>query len=44
MAHHNFVSESSIDRLLKTQDLITGPAYILMQASDRFQQPTYMGE
>jgi len=27
-------------RLLKVHDLITSPAYILMQASDRFQQPT----
>jgi transposase InsO family protein len=35
-----FVSESSVYRLLKAQDLITSPAYILMQASDKFQQPT----
>ena len=35
-----FVSESSVYRLLKAQDLITNPAYILMQASDKFQQPT----
>ena len=27
-------------RLLKEQDLIASPAYILMQASDKFQQPT----
>jgi len=35
-----FVSESSVYRLLKAQDLITSPAYILMHASDPFQQPT----
>jgi len=36
----SFVSESSVYRLLKAQDLITSPAYILMQASDKFEQPT----
>jgi len=36
-----FVSESSIYRLLKEHDLITtSPAYILMQALDKFQNPT----
>ena len=35
-----FVSESTVYRLLKAQDLITSPAYILMQASDKFQTPT----
>ena len=35
-----FVSESTVYRLLKAQDLITSPAYILMQASDKFQHPT----
>ena len=35
-----FVSESTVYRLLKAQDLITGPAYILMQASDQFQHPS----
>lgn len=35
-----FVSESTVYRLLKAHDLITSPAYILMQASDKFQQPT----
>jgi transposase InsO family protein len=34
------VSESSVYRMLKALDLITSPAYILMQASDKFQQPT----
>jgi putative transposase len=38
--HAYFVSESSVYRLLKAQDLITSPAYILMQASDTFQQPS----
>jgi transposase InsO family protein len=36
-----FISESSVYRLLKAQDLITSPAYILIQASDKFQQPTH---
>ncbi len=35
-----FISESSVYRLLKEHDLITSPAYILMQASDKFQNPT----
>jgi transposase InsO family protein len=35
-----FVSESTVYRLLKTQDLITSPAYILMEAGDKFQHPT----
>ena len=35
-----FVSESTVYRLLKAQDLVTSPAYILMQASDKFQQAT----
>ena len=35
-----FVSESTVYRLLKAQDLITSPAYILMEAGDRFQHPT----
>jgi transposase InsO family protein len=35
-----FVSESTVYRLLKAQDLITSPAYILMQASDQFQHST----
>ena len=35
-----FVSESSVYRMLKALDLITSPAYILMQASNQFQQPT----
>jgi len=35
-----FVSESTVYRLLKAHDLITSPAYILMQAADQFQHPT----
>jgi len=35
-----FISESTVYRLLKAQDLITSPAYILMQASDHFQHPS----
>ena len=36
-----FVSESTVYRLLKAQDLLTSPAYILMQAPDRFQHPSH---
>ncbi len=35
-----FVSESSVYRILKKADLITSPAYVLMSASDAFQDPT----
>lgn len=35
-----FVSESTVYRLLKAHDLITSPAYILMQAGDQFQHPS----
>ena len=35
-----FVSESSVYRILKAADLITSPAYVLMRASDAFQNPT----
>ena len=35
-----FVSESTVYRPLKEQDLITRSAYILMEASDKFQHPT----
>lgn len=35
-----FLSESSAYRVLKAHDLITSPAYILMEAADKFQQPT----
>jgi putative transposase len=38
--HHYFISESSVYRILKYNDLITSPAYILLSASDSFHTPT----
>ena len=35
-----FVSESTVYRLLKAHDLITSPAYILIEAADEFRHPT----
>jgi transposase InsO family protein len=35
-----FVSEASVCRLLKAQDLITSPAYILVKAADEFRDRT----
>lgn len=35
-----FISESSVYRILKSYDLITSPAYIVMSASDKFRHPT----
>jgi transposase InsO family protein len=35
-----FLSESSVYRILKAADLIESPAYILLQAADRFEPPT----
>ncbi|MDH3379200.1 MAG: IS3 family transposase [Gammaproteobacteria bacterium] len=35
-----FVSECTVYRVLKARDLITGPAYILMQAGEAFQYPS----
>ena len=35
-----YISESTVYRLLKAHDLITSPAYILMQAADKFFHPT----
>ena len=35
-----FLSESSVYRILKSADLITSPAYVLMSASDRFKHPS----
>ena len=35
-----FVSESSVYRLLKAHDLITSPAFIVLKASDEFQDKT----
>ena len=38
--HEDFVSESSVYRILKAEGLITSPAFILMKAADKFQNPT----
>jgi putative transposase len=35
-----FVSESSVYRILKSYDLITSPAYIVMEAADEFRHKT----
>ena len=35
-----FISESSVYRILKSFDLITSPAFILLKASDKFSHPT----
>ena len=35
-----FISESSVYRILKSYDLITSPAFILLSAKDKFDQPT----
>jgi len=35
-----FLSESSVYRILRAADLIESPAYILLEAADRFQHPT----
>ena len=39
-AHGTFVSESSVYRILKAFDLVASPAYVVMSARDKFQQPT----
>ena len=35
-----FISESSVYRILKAFDLVASPAYVVMSAKDRFDQPT----
>jgi len=35
-----FVSEASVYRLLKSLDLITSPAFIVIKASDEFRDKT----
>ena len=35
-----YVSESTVYRLLKAKDLIASPAFIVLQAADRFRHPT----
>jgi hypothetical protein len=37
----HFLSESSVYRILKAADLITSPAFVGIQAADRFSQPTH---
>lgn len=35
-----YLSESSVYRILKSRDLITSPAFLVMKAADKFQNPT----
>jgi transposase InsO family protein len=35
-----FISESSVYRILKAFDLVTSPAYVVISAKDRFDNPT----
>ena len=35
-----FISESSVYRIMKSYDLFTSPAYIVVSAKDKFQNPT----
>ena len=42
-ANGYYVSESTVYRLLKAQDLITSPAFIVMQAADEFAHPAKRG-
>jgi len=35
-----FISEATAYRILKAHDLVTSPAWIVMKAADRFEQPT----
>ena len=35
-----YLSESSVYRILKSRDLITAPAFLVMKASDKFSNPT----
>ena len=36
----SFISESSVYRILKAFDLVASPAYVVLTAKDRFDQPT----
>ena len=38
--HQYFVSEATAYRILKEHDLVTSPAWIVLKAADRFEQPT----
>jgi len=37
---HYFVSEASVYRLLKAQNLITSPAFVVIKAADEFHEKT----
>jgi len=37
---HYFISEATVYRILKAHDLVTSPAWIVLKAADRFDQPT----
>ena len=39
--HGHFLSESSVYRILKAQDLITSPAYVVVSAAKTFAHPTH---
>lgn len=39
-AYSYYISESSVYRILKSYDLITSPAYIVISAADHFKHPT----
>ena len=38
--HGYFISEATVYRILKARNLITSPAWIMVKASDKFDQPT----
>jgi len=38
--HGYFISEASVYRILKDENLLTSPAWIVMKAKDKFDQPT----
>ena len=38
--YNYFISESSVYRILKSYDLVTSPAFILISAKSKFQNPT----
>ena len=37
----HFLSESSVYRILKAEDLITSPAYVVLSAARTFAHPTH---
>ena len=37
----HFLSESSVYRILKAEDLITSPAYVVLSAAKTFAHPTH---